>query len=277
MEPAKQTFHLSRVGDHESFQFTITAPPRSTTARIVASAEIQGTNYRSQHQEITYPHIPPQLLQSPAVLKALSPELVTRGHAVGYLPGAGDSLVDNLQQMGYAVKILDDANITAEQLHGLDAIVIGVRAFNVRSNIGAALPALFQYIKDGGTVIAQYNDSEGLKTDRIAPYDLHISRDRVTDERAVVSFLEPDNPVLNTPNKITSADFDGWVARARSILSQPMGRTFQADNSLWRSWRDTIERRLARGPIRQRIFHLHRTFLFPPASRWSARRLSTVR
>ncbi|HEY9777574.1 MAG TPA: PIG-L family deacetylase [Planktothrix sp.] len=211
VEPAQQAFKLAKVGDHESFQFTITAPPRSTTAKIIATAEVQGTVYRSQHQEITYPHIPPQLLQSKAVLKALSPELVTRGHAVGYLPGAGDSLVDNLQQMGYAVKILDDANITSEQLHGLDAVVIGVRAFNVRNNIGKALPALFQYVKDGGTVVCQYNNSDSLKTSQIAPYDLRLSRDRVTDERAAVTFLAPDSPVLNTPNKITEADFDGWV------------------------------------------------------------------
>ena len=100
---------------------------------------------------------------------------------------------------------------TPEQLHGLDAVVIGVRAFNVRNNIGTAMPVLFDYIKDGGTVVAQYNRPDKLKVDKIAPYDLHISADRITDQTAAVTFLAPENPVLNTPNKITSADFDGWV------------------------------------------------------------------
>jgi len=107
--------------------------------------------------------------------------------------------------------VLVDENLTAEQLHGLDAVVIGVRAFNVINHLDKELQTLFAYVHDGGTVIVQYNLSDKLKAPKIAPYDLHISRDRVTDEKATMDFLAPDSPVLNTPNKITSADFDGWV------------------------------------------------------------------
>jgi hypothetical protein len=120
-------------------------------------------------------------------------------------------IAESLQQLGYAVKSLDDANLTAEQLTGLDAVVIGVRAFNVRKKIGIALPILFDYMNDGGTVIVQYNRPDKLQADKIAPYDLRISADRVTDEKATITFLDPENPVLNKPNKITSADFDNWV------------------------------------------------------------------
>jgi hypothetical protein len=211
VEPVRQSFHLAGVGQRSQFKFTITAPAKSITAKFTACAEIDGVRYCTQYEEISYPHIPPQLLQPVATLKAVSLELATRGHAVGYLPGAGDSLPENMRQMGYDVKMLDDANFTPEQLHGLDAVVVGVRAFNVRNNIGSAMPALFDYIKDGGTVIVQYNRPDKLKVEQIAPYGLHISSDRVTDEKAVPTFLAPDSPVLNTPNKITSADFDGWV------------------------------------------------------------------
>jgi hypothetical protein len=209
--PVKQPFHLAKAGQHVQLKFTITAPSKSATAQIVASAEMNGVRYRNERAEINYPHIPPQLLQAPAILRAMSVELATRGHKVGYLPGAGDSLPENVQQMGYDVKILDEAKLTQEQLRGLEAVIIGVRAFNVRNNIAAALPALFDYIKDGGTVIAQYNRPDKLKVEKFAPYDLHISADRITDETAAVTFLAPENPVLNTPNKITSADFEGWV------------------------------------------------------------------
>ena len=167
--------------------------------------------YRNQRVEINYPHIPPLLLQPLASLKAISLELATRGHTVGYLPGAGDSVAENLKQMGYSVQMLDDTNLTPEQLRGLDAVVIGVRAFNVRNNLASQLPVLFAYVENGGTIIAQYNRPDGLKTDTLAPFELHLSGDRVTDENAAVTFLAPDHPVLNTPNKITSADFDGWV------------------------------------------------------------------
>ena len=209
--PSEQSFNLAKVKDHANLKFDITAPLQSTTAKINASAEINGMYYRNQRQEINYPHIPPQLLQPIASLKAISLDLVTHGHTIGYLPGAGDSLAENLQEMGYTVKILNDADLTADQLRDLDAVIIGVRAFNVRHNMETALPVLFTYIENGGTVIAQYNRADNEKTLKVAPYDLHLSADRVTDEKAVMTFLAPENPVLNTPNKITSADFDGWV------------------------------------------------------------------
>jgi LmbE family N-acetylglucosaminyl deacetylase len=210
VSPNQQSFHLATVGERAQFQFTITAPPQSATVKIVAEAEIGGMRFRNQRVEINYPHIPPLLLQPPAALKAISLELATRGHVVGYLPGAGDSVAENLKQMGYAVKLLDDTNLTAEQLGGLDTVVIGVRAFNVRDKLASQLPVLFAYVENGGTIVAQYNRPDGLKSDKLAPFELHLSGDRVTDENAPVTFLAPDHPVLNTPNKITSADFDGW-------------------------------------------------------------------
>jgi hypothetical protein len=211
VSPDQQSFNLAKVGQHALVKFEITAPPQPGEVKITASAEMHGVHYRNQRQEINYQHIPPQLLQPLAVLKAVSVQLATRGHTIGYLPGAGDSLPDNLKQMGYDVKVLDDTSLTAAQLQDLDAVVIGVRAINVRNNIAAALPILFAYVDRGGTVISQYNRPDKLKTEKIAPYDLHISADRVTDEKAAITFLAPESPVLNTPNKITSADFDGWV------------------------------------------------------------------
>ena len=211
VSPAMQSFYLAGVGERARFKFTITAPAQSTTAKIVADAEIGGVHYRNRRVEINYPHIPPQLLQPLAELKAISLELATRGHAVGYLPGAGDSVAENLKQMGYSVKVFDDTNLTPEQLRDLDAVVIGVRAFNVRDNIASQLPVLFAYVENGGTIVAQYSRPDGLKTNRLAPFDLRLSGDRVTDENAAVTFLSPDHLVLNTPNKITSADFDGWI------------------------------------------------------------------
>ena len=211
VSPAHQLFHLATVGTRAQFEFTLTAPPQSATAEIIADAEIAGLHYRNRRVEINYPHIPPLLLQPPAALKVVSLELATRGHTVGYLPGAGDSMPENLRQMGYSVKILDDTNFTLEQLVGLDAIVIGVRAFNVRTDLPLHLPVLFAYVENGGTIIAEYNRPDGLKTDQLAPFSLRLSGERVTDENAPVTFLAPDHPVLNTPNKISPADFDHWV------------------------------------------------------------------
>jgi LmbE family N-acetylglucosaminyl deacetylase len=209
--PAQRNFSLAAVGNRESLAFSVTAPNHPDATRIAATAEVGGVRYRNEREEIAYPHIPRQLLQPPARLKALSLELANRSHAVGYLPGAGDTVADCLKEMGCDVTLLADADLTTNNLHRFDAVVIGVRAFNVSTNLAPRLPALFDYVHAGGTLIVQYNRPDNLKAAPLAPYDLHLSNLRVTDETAPVTLLEPESPVLNSPNKIVSADFDGWV------------------------------------------------------------------
>jgi len=209
--PAKQPFRLAAVGDHEQLKFTVTAPAQYATAKIAAAADIGGKRYSNAREEISYPHIPVELLQPPASIKAVSLKMAVRAHKIGYLPGAGDSVDDCLKQMGCDVTTLTDTDLTPEKLRGFDAVVIGVRAFNVRTNLAAQLPGLFGYVEAGGTVVAQYNRPSNSPDFKVAPYDLHVSQDRVTDENAKMTFLAPDNPALNTPNKISSADFDGWI------------------------------------------------------------------
>jgi LmbE family N-acetylglucosaminyl deacetylase len=211
VEPDQQDFALAAVGDCKTLKFTVTAPAEDTVGKLVAAATIGGVRYANDRVEINYRHIPFQLLQPVAGLKAVSLDLKIRGHAIGYLPGAGDSVADNLKAMGYDVTILTDTDLTPEKLRDLDAVVIGVRAFNVRTNLAPQLPALFDYVKSGGTVVAQYNRPDGLKATPLAPYDLRLSGQRVTDETAAMTLLAPEHPVLNTPNKITAADFAGWV------------------------------------------------------------------
>jgi len=211
VEPAAQSFSLAAVGDRSRVSFKVTAPAQAVKARITASAQIKGTLFDTGRVEIRYDHIPPQLLQPQARLKAVSLELAIRGRKVGYVPGAGDSVAESLEQMGYEVTRLTGVDLTPEKLRGLDAVVIGIRALNVRTDLGPKMPALFAYVEAGGNVIVQYNRPNGLQVNKIAPFDLRISNDRVTDENAAMKFLAPDHPALNTPNKITNADFDGWV------------------------------------------------------------------
>ena len=210
--PVKREFSFASAGAHKEFSFTVTAPSQAATAQITARAKIGDKVYDNQRIEISYPHIPMQLLQPPARIKAVSLDLAIRGKQVGYVPGAGDSVADAIKEMGYDVTVLTGDDLTTNRLKDFDAVVIGVRAFNVRTDLVSHLPALFAYVEAGGNVIEQYNrPGRDLKTDQLAPYSLHISGERVTDETAPVTFLAPDHPVLNTPNKITSADFDGWI------------------------------------------------------------------
>jgi LmbE family N-acetylglucosaminyl deacetylase len=209
--PASQTFKLEKVGDHAEFTSTVTAPSAPAVATISAHVDIQGARFDTRRVEINYSHLPLLLLQPRARIKAVTLDLATRGRQIGYVPGAGDSVAENIEQMGYTVTRLRGADLTPERLRGLDAVVIGIRAFNTRTDLAAQMPSLFAYIEGGGNVIVQYNRPEGLKVDKIAPYDLKLSQERVCEEQAPVTVLAPDHPALTSPNKITNADFEGWV------------------------------------------------------------------
>jgi LmbE family N-acetylglucosaminyl deacetylase len=214
VSPTERPFKLSNAGDKTKATFTVT-PPQSGAGSLVAVAEVGGRPFSNQRIEIRYDHIPVQLLQPQAKIKVTAFDFAIRGKAVGYLPGAGDDTVASLQQLGYTVTTLQGSDLAEEKLRGLDAVVVGVRAFNERKDLEANLPGLFAYIQNGGNVIVQYNRPNGLRTQQLGPYPLSIAGDaprwRVTDETAPVTFLAPENPALTTPNKIGQADFDGWV------------------------------------------------------------------
>ena len=215
ISPASQPFKLTKVGEKVRVTFTVTAPAQASSGVLSASAEIGGARYSTGRVGFSYAHLPVQLLQPPARLKVAAFDLAIRGKTVGYLPGAGDSVAENLEQMGYTVKMLTGADLTPEKLRGLDAVVIGVRAFNERRDLEANLPGLFAWVEAGGTAIAQYNRPSNNLRGPLGPFELSINGNapalRVTDETAPVTLLAPDHPALSIPNKITNADFDGWV------------------------------------------------------------------
>ena len=202
---------LAKRGDKAQVPFEISAPDHTNGGSVLMRATVAGRDWTTTAIRIEYPHIPPQLLQPTARLKVASVDVATRGHAIGYIPGAGDDIPQALEQLGYQVTTLTPADITANRLAQFDSIVIGVRAFNTREELGALMPQLDAFVEQGGTVVAQYNWSRNLRTNTLAPYRLTLSDKRVTNEDAPVTILAPDHPALNVPNKISGADFNGWV------------------------------------------------------------------
>jgi hypothetical protein len=164
---------------------------------------------------IAYDHIPDINYFSADHAKVLAADIKTAGKRIGYITGAGDKVPQALEQMGYEVTILQENDFTTANLARFDAILAGVRAYNIYDYLNGKYPALMQYVQNGGNFIVQYNTHATLKA-RMAPYPLTIVNKRVTDEFAPVSFLLPEHPALNSPNKITAADFEGWI-QERSI------------------------------------------------------------
>jgi LmbE family N-acetylglucosaminyl deacetylase len=209
--PQTQPFRLGAVGSQVGLTFTVTAPADRGTATITADAAVGHAHFDNERIEIQYSHLPFVLLQPPARLAGVVLDLNIHSHTIGYIAGAGDETADALRQMGCSVTELNSKDFTVDRLKQFDAIVIGIRAFNLRSDLASHTAELFAYIEGGGTVIAQYNRPDGLKTRTIAPFDLTLSAQRVTDPDAVVTFLTPKHPALNSPNEITQQDFANWV------------------------------------------------------------------
>jgi hypothetical protein len=227
--PAAQPFTLATTGAKSRLTFTVTAPATTTSATLGAVATIGNATYRHARDEVNYPHIPPQVLQPLARQRAVAFDVAVTAKKIGYLPGAGDDIPTALAQLGCTVTTLTDADLTPEKLAAFDAVVTGVRAFNVRESLSPHLAGLFAWVEQGGTVITQYNrPGRDIKTDRLAPYALTLGGNdaRVTDEDAAITLLEPNHPAFNFPNKLTPADWTGWVQERGAYFGTTWGPEF---------------------------------------------------
>ena len=173
---------------------------------------------RQRLRKIEYDHIPTITYFPDALTKLVAVDVKTVGKKIGYINGAGDFMPYCLQQLGYTVEFLKEEDVTFDKLKQYDAVVTGIRAYNVHAWLSNAYDHLMKYVKDGGVLLVQYNTSNqiGPVKAKMSPYPFTISRNRVTEEDAKVNFLVPDHPVLNYPNKITESDFNGWV-QERSV------------------------------------------------------------
>lgn len=166
-------------------------------------------SWNSYHKTIQYDHIPTIVYFPLAQAQLVSMDLKISGSSIGYIAGAGDKVPEALELMGYSVTMLAQKDVTANNLKRFDAVVTGVRAYNVHEWLNAAYDALMEYVNEGGILLVQYNVN-GVKA-KIGPYPFTISGNRITDEEASVTFLAPEHPVMNFPNKIIQKDFEGWI------------------------------------------------------------------
>ena len=201
---------------------------------LTAELHIQrnGYSYTYSHflRSISYDHIPNIHYFYRDAVKLVPDEIKTAGKKIGYIMGAGDKVPQSLVQMGYDVKLLNEADITAVNLKQFDAIITGVRAYDVNTWLAARYSTLMKYIQDGGNLITQYNRSEKIVNGTVptGPYPFTIGSERVTDEHANVHVLLPLSPALNYPNKITEADFEGWVQERSTYQARQFDTHFTA-------------------------------------------------
>jgi hypothetical protein len=213
-EPARSAVSLARAGDETTVRFTVTPPAEAAGAVIVEPAiDVGGRAWSYREDVIDYPHIPLQVVLQPASLRLVPVALELPQGPIGYIPGSGDTIAEDLASVGLAVELLDDETIRSGDLGRYAAIVVGIRAYNARPLLHSSHERLMRYVEEGGTVVVQYNTThprEPLDVP-IGPFPLTIGRGRITDETAAMTPVDARHAVLQTPNRIGAADFDGWV------------------------------------------------------------------
>lgn len=203
---------LKKIRNNGNVYFT-TARQGSVKDTISLVAKMNNREYHQYKTLIEYPHIPDILYFQDASTILVQFDLKIAGKHIGYIPGAGDKIPEALAKMGYIVTVLSEQDITKENLSVLDAIITGVRAYNVHPWLNDVYPVFMDFVHNGGVMVVQYNTSNRISSvnGNIGPYTFDISRNRVTDEHAAVKFLHAESDLLHYPNQISQKDFEGWI------------------------------------------------------------------
>ncbi|WP_313807785.1 PIG-L family deacetylase [Flavobacterium sp.] len=225
--PKAVPFEFQYKGAEKTVTFEVTPPSYPTEAIAKSFALIDGNKFDKKLVTIDYSHIPLQQILLPSEAKFNKIEIETRGSNIGYIMGAGDEVPESLRQMDYTVTVLEPEKITSESLQNFDAVLVGIRAYNTIDALKYKQKTLLDYVKNGGTMIVQYNTTAKLVAPDMAPYELKISSERVTEETAKVTFTNPKHPVLNFPNKITEKDFECWIQEQGLYYPSKWGKEFE--------------------------------------------------
>lgn len=220
--PQSMPVNFTQMGEEQAVTFTIR--PGNVSQKpyeITAVADYAGKSYKEGYVTVGYTGLRPYFLYSPAAYKATGTDVkMAPSQNIGYIEGSGDDVPASLKALGVNVSFLSAQDLASADLSKYNSILVGVRAYAVRPDLVANNNRLLNYVKNGGVVMVQYNTSEFDHNYGPYPYVMTNDPEEVTDEKSVVTILDPNNPLFTWPNKITSKDFDGWIEeRGSKFLS----------------------------------------------------------
>jgi LmbE family N-acetylglucosaminyl deacetylase len=227
--------NIAKRNERQSFTFQLM--PSENAKGGPVRFEFSGPKGKADRtlHEIDYPHIMPQVYYTPAEVKLVPLDVKTTAKRVGYVKGAGDDVPQAMEQLGVSVEFVEPEAAKLEELLKYDAIVVGIRAYNSNKGMKELHPLLLQYVEQGGTLVVQYNTTPRffsgasdfqIDPATLGPHPFTIGRGRVTVEEAPPTFLDPKHPLLNTPNTITTADFEGWVQERGLYFASDFGSNY---------------------------------------------------
>lgn len=219
-------FEIPKAGSQINLSFDIYPPKETQTGQLIPLAQIGDQYYSKSLLEIQYPHIPKITVLEQAKTNVLKMTVSRTTQRIGYIQGAGDQVSMGLEQLGYEVIPLEPETLNKEQLNALDALVVGIRAFNTSQALVARMEMINTYVAQGGLLLIQYQTTSGLLTKQMGPLPFSLGRDRVTDQEAPVTFLDPKHPIFNKPNTIGAEDFEHWVQERGLYFAQSWSPDF---------------------------------------------------
>jgi LmbE family N-acetylglucosaminyl deacetylase len=234
--PPSQAFKFARAGERASHRFTVAVPSlagESYEIRAVATA--RGREYGEGYDLNAKRDLEARPLYLPATVTVRGIDVaVPAGLNVGYVMGVGDQVPAGLAQLGAKVTLLGETELATGNLKAFDAIMTGTRAYAVREDLKTYNQRLLDYVKDGGNLIVLYNTQEFVPA-RYAPFPAQLPQraEEVSEEDSPVDILAPENPVFNRPNKITKADFEGWVEQRGSKFFTEWDKAYQPMIATW--------------------------------------------
>lgn len=209
--PEYVQFDLKNRYDEQTVIFKVAPPAGAESVKLKAEITMNGQKFSRSLVEIIHSHIKPLSYFPESTIPLVKLNVKKFGGTVGYIMGSGDEIPECLANLGYNIVMLNDDQLEKINPGQFDAIITGVRAYNTRERFRYFQPRLMEYVYSGGTLIVQYNVNTGLQIPEIGPYPLKLSNERITVENSPVEFISPAHQLLNFPNKITQADFDGWT------------------------------------------------------------------
>ncbi|MBM3794750.1 MAG: hypothetical protein FJW31_11920 [Acidobacteria bacterium] len=219
-EPSEAPVLFQKEGEEAAVAFTAIAPLTASAADAVtatAVARAEGRAYRERFQPHTYTGLDTLYLLRPARHTIRRVDVKTApGLRIGYIAGTGDDVPQTLAQLGVPYDLLDTAALATGNLRQYSAILLGIRAYAAREDVKTYNQRLLDYAARGGVVIVQYNTPEYDANDGPFPHSMGRNPEEVSEEDAPVTMLDPAYPVFGAPNRITAADFDGWIEQRGS-------------------------------------------------------------
>lgn len=228
--PPSAPFDIEKDGQRQSFSFRITATDLQQKAyAVTAEADYKDHEYTEGYETVGYPGLRPYNFYRPATFRVTGADIkIPGGLSVGYVTGTGDRVPESLENLGIKVHFLSSQDLAAGNLQPFDAIILGVRAYAARPDVKTYNERLLNYVKNGGVLIVQYNTPEYDHDYGPYPYSLTQNPEVVVDEDSKVKILEPANPLLSWPNKITEKDFAGWFEERGHSFMKSWDSRYQA-------------------------------------------------